>query len=376
MRSPVGRLFWKFFFALWLAQLLTTLGVSAAVWALRADQERARIAVLENRVAPPRAPPAMRGDPDRPMPRHGWHRPAFVPPLMPLATGSLASLVIAALLAWYFSQPIHSLKRALGDVAAGRLHTRVGAVMGDRRDELSDLGKDFDRMAERMQQSVEAQRRLLHDVSHEMRSPLARLQAAAGLMRQQPDKAGAYVERIERDIARIDTLVGELLTLARLDAGMLGDLDEEIDLSGLLGQIAEDAAFEGDAKHCQVELDVPAHLVLRGNHELLGRAVENVVRNAIRHSPEGVPVRITAGPDSEEGIVRIAVQDRGSGVPDAQLESIFEPFHRAGASNGTDGYGLGLAIARRVVQVHGGSINAANRPDGGLEVTLLLPNRH
>jgi len=367
----MGRLFWKFFFFLWLAQVLTTLGVSVAVWALRAEHERAHIAAME---APPPGPQSFpRREPGPPMPRHIWHRPAFIPPLMPLIAGSIASVLIAALLAWYFARPIRSLKRAFDEVAAGKLNTRIGAAMSERHDELADLGTDFDRMAERMQGLLDGQRRLLHDVSHEIRSPLARLQAVAGLMRQQPEKAGEYLERIERDTARIDALVGELLTLARLDAGTLGKARSEVDLAALLAQIAEDAEIEARAKGCEVKLECAPSLNVQGDQELLGRAIENLVRNAIRYAPLGSPIELAAAADDEAQAIRIRVSDAGPGVPESELSAIFEPFYRARNNASNDGYGLGLAIAQRIAAAHGGDIRARNRPQGGLEVILSLP---
>ncbi len=374
----MGRLFWKFFFFLWLAQVLTTVGVSVAVWALRAEHQRARIAAMEG--PPPGVPPGMPPLPRRelgpPMPRHGWHRPAFIPPLMPLIAGSIASVLIAALLAWYFARPISSLKRAFEDLAGGKLGTRIGAAMNERHDELADLGSDFDRMAERMQGLLDGQRRLLHDVSHEIRSPLARLQAVAGLMRQQPEKTSEYLERIERDTARIDALVGELLTLARLDAGTLGKARAEVDLAALLEQIAEDAEIEAQAKGCELKLECPPALSVQGDQELLGRAIENLVRNAIRYSPSGSPIGLAAGVDESAPEIWIGVRDAGPGVAESELQAIFEPFYRARNNSSNDGYGLGLAIAQRIATAHGGSIFARNRPQGGLEVTLRLPAAH
>lgn len=296
-------------------------------------------------------------------------------PLLPLAAGSVVSLLFAALLAWYFAKPIRSLRQAFKSVAGGKLETRVGVSMGQRKDELADLGNDFDHMADRLQSLLDSQRRLLHDISHEVRSPLARLQAAADLMRQQPERALELSERFERDTKRIDVLVGELLALARLDAGMTGKLDEEVDLQGILGLVAEDADFEAETKTCAVDLDVAGPLFVRGNHDLIYRAVENVVRNAVRHSPQGGRVVISAQPDEMGRQVRVSVVDQGAGVSESNLEAVFEPFFRDGDTKAFDGYGLGLAITRRIVAAHGGEVHAANRPEGGLEVTMLLPAR-
>ena len=360
----MGRLFWKFFLIFWLAQFVTAAGVGMTIW----------LGHSANRSGPepfdggPRPPPELRGADKRP-PRLAQpplrHLP---PPLVPILSGSLVSVVFAALLAWYFARPIRTLRAAFEFAANGKLETRVGASMGRRNDELSDLGKSFDHMAGRLQSLIGTQRRLLHDVSHELRSPLARLQAAADLMQQQPERAVEFVERIQRDTARMDTLVGELLALARLDAGMTGNLDEEVDVYEIIADIANDASFESDGKRREVRVDLNESIVLRGNHELLHRAIENVVRNAVRHSPDGGVVVISA--EAIDGRVHVTVADTGPGVPEDDLDAIFEAFFRSGAAGSSTGYGLGLAITRRVAEAHGGKAAASNRLAGGLLVAL------
>ncbi len=383
----MGRLFWKFFLVFLAAQLVTSLGVGVTIWALRPNYAPGFGPIFERHHAPPppgefalREPPPLppqwsRRPPGLPPPEarnhllHGWMRS----PLLPLAAGSVVSLVFAALLAWYFAQPIRSMRQAFEDVANGKLNARLGPAMGMRKDELADLGKDFDRMADRLKGLLDTQRRLMHDVSHEVRSPLARLQAAVDLMRQQPERAAELGERIERETRRIDALIGELLTLARLDAGMTGRLDEAIDLGEILQLIAEDAEFEASAAAVTVELALSGTLPVRGNREFLHRAIENVVRNALRHSPAAGKVWIAARDDSATGRVEVAVRDQGPGVRAENLQAIFAPFFRDGAASTPDGYGLGLAITQRVAALHGGEVFAANRPEGGLEVTLSLP---
>ena len=298
------------------------------------------------------------------------------PPLAPLAVGALVSLIFAALLAWYVARPIRNLRAAFEAAADGRLERRLAPAMGRRRDELADLGRDFDRMASRLKSLMDSQRRLLHDVSHELRSPLARLQAAIGLVRQQPERIDDFVARIERESGRMDTLVSELLTLSRIEAGMAGKLDEAVNLGELLGDVVDDARFEAAARNCQVDLSGNRDVVLQGNGELLHRAVENIVRNAVKHAPPGSRVDIDVAQADERVIVRVA--DAGPGVAEADLQAIFAPFFRAGAAKGKnspDGHGLGLAISRRVVEAHQGTISAANRPTGGLCVTVTLPLR-
>ena len=386
----MGRLFWKFFFFLWLAQFISALGVGVGIWSLRHHDRGPGVPpqVSGPQQFAPRPPPdeAFRpGQPPGPPPDargprppdDGWDlmRPIvpFLPPPGPIIVGSAVSLLFAALLAWYFSRPIRTLRDAFEAIAAGRLETRVGAAMGGRRDELVDLGRDFDRMADRLGLLLDSQRRLLHDVSHEMRSPLARLQAAVGLMRQQPERIEEFMERLERDTRRMDRLVGELLTLARIDAGSVPRPTEPVDVAALLADIVGDASVEASAANCRLELGASAARLpnIPGNAELLHRALENVIRNAIAHSPAGAVVSIDAGAAGDMLVVR--VRDAGAGVPEHVLDDIFRPFFRSASSAAFSGFGLGLAITRSVAEFHGGSVRAANHPQGGLEIALQLP---
>jgi signal transduction histidine kinase len=296
----------------------------------------------------------------------------MMPPLMPLLSGSLVSLVFAAFLAWYFSKPICKLRLAFEAVANGFMDVRLEHVMGKRRDELADLGRDFDSMVQRLQQLMDGQKKVLHDVSHELRSPLAHLQAAIGLARQQPDRTEDSMARIEREAVRMDTLVSELLTLSRLEAGMAGKLNEDVDLDELVSNVVEDARFEAEASGCRIEFEEHSRAAVRGNAELLHRAVENVVRNAVKHSPVGGLISIKILTNSDQ-IIFIYVSDEGLGVQEADIQSIFEPFFRSVATKTSDGHGLGLAISQRVINAHQGSIYANNRSSGGLCVTITLP---
>ena len=282
----------------------------------------------------------------------------------------------AALLAWYFSRPIRALRSAFEAAAAGDLAPRFGpgAKGGD---ELVDLGRDFDRMSARLRALMDGQRRLLHDVSHELRSPLARMQAALGLAHQQPDKIGITLERIERESNRMDQLIGELLTLSRLEASPDVLRREPVDLVELVDGLVADARFEADqaagGEALRVEFGADERVGVEGDPDLLWSALENVVRNAAKHgAPGGI---VTVSVRAIDGVARVDVCDRGPGIVPADLPAIFQPFFRAGASRtGIDGHGLGLAIAQRVVQAHGGEIVAANRDGGGLQVTITLPS--
>ena len=311
------------------------------------------------------------------LPADGHEPLHHMPLLLPIGIGFLASLGFSALLALYLSTPIRHLRSAFDAAAAGKLDTRIGPRMGRRRDEIADLGRDFDRMAGQLQTLVSSQRRLLHDVSHELRSPLARLEAAIGLARQRPEKLDDTLDRIEREAARLDQLVGELLTLSRMQAGMERSADEEIDLVELVREVADDARFEAEASGRQVGFVGEGEAPVIANVELLHRALENVVRNAVKFTDEGtaVEVEIVRRPDPSGHPNRLAVtvSDRGPGVPEGELEAIFEPFFRSETRAKTVGFGLGLAIARRAIEAHGGGIRARNRPSGGLKVEIVLP---
>ena len=300
------------------------------------------------------------------------HERGMLPPLMPLLAGGLVSLIFAALLAWYFSKPIRKFRSAFEAIANGNLDERLAPVMGKRRDELADLGRDFDSMAQRLQQLMDGQRKVLHDVSHELRSPLARLQAAIGLAQQQPERTEDSMARIEREAVRMDTLVSELLTLSRLEAGMAGKLNEDVDLNELLSNVVEDARFEAEASGCRIEFEEHSRAIVRGNAEMLHRAVENVVRNAMKHSPVDGSITIKMQKNEDQTIC-IYVSDEGTGVPEADIQSIFEPFFRSDETKTSDGHGLGLAISQQVINAHQGSISANNRSSGGLCITITLP---
>lgn len=452
----LGRLFWKFFFAFWLALILAGVAVGSAVWwhqqgersrieaerdsalaggpraamtvsaaaavlghggvpALRAwlaDWPRERLPLLlyvvdgaghellgrevsEAVVADARQR-ARSADPRRPArqvttadgqvhllfipaeavgrdvrgfgPRHPPEPPGL---WVPVTVGLVASVFFSALLAWYLSKPIRNLRWALGAVAEGKLETRVRPLMGSRRDEIADLGGDFDRMAQQLQSLIGTQRRLLHDVSHELRSPLARLQAAIGLMRQDPSRLEASIGRIERETGRVDELVGQLLTLARLEAGSHDLREERVDLVDLAAAIADDAGFEAESLGRSLHFDGHGEAPAKVRVEQIQRAFDNVIRNALKFTPAGTRVDVQAA--AGEGGFTLRVEDRGPGVAEAELEAIFEPFHRGGNGHASGGFGLGLAIARRAVEAHGGRIRAGNRAGGGLCVEIFLP---
>ncbi|MFD1842814.1 ATP-binding protein [Sphingomonas qilianensis] len=293
---------------------------------------------------------------------------------MPLLIGTVVSLIFSAGLAWYLARPITHLSRGFRAIAAGHLATRVNPLVGTRRDEIADLTREFDGMAAQLQQVLAAQERLFHDVSHELRSPLTRLQMAIGLLRQSPDKVPDMLLRIEREADRLNRLIEELLTLARLKSSAAEFPVSPVDLMDLLSAIVDDANFEGQAKGCVIRYAPVAPFVTIGNGDLLYRAIENVIRNAVKFSPVNAYVDIAAEVSDRQAVVRIS--DHGSGVPTEMLADIFEPFKRVDA-DGIDiaGFGLGLAIAKYAVERHGGSIQAIPAATGGLMVEIALPRR-
>ncbi|MCL4721454.1 MAG: HAMP domain-containing protein [Gammaproteobacteria bacterium] len=276
---------------------------------------------------------------------------------------------ICFLLARYLTRPIRALRRAGQQLAGGDLNVRVLPAVAARGDELGALARDFDHMVERLQELVGSQQRLLRDVSHELRSPLTRLQTAVGLIRQRRgDAPDPDLDRIQRETERLDSLIGQILSFSRLQV-QSGVTRGPVDLAELLHDIVDDANFEGQARGTQVVLDDAHATAVEGDERLLRSAVENVVRNALVHAIRLVRVGVTT--DSNRQVV-ITVTDDGPGVTDTELPRLFEPFYQSPASR-SRGAGLGLAIAARAVALHGGSMAAQNLPAGGLAVALCLP---
>ncbi len=290
-----------------------------------------------------------------------------------VAGAALASLGFAAALAWYMTRPIRKLQWAFDAASKGRLGTRVQHLMGRRRDEIADLGAGFDQMAQKVQSLVAAQQRLLHDVSHELRSPLARLQAATDLARQSPQQIDAYLDRIDRETARLDQLVGQMLTLSRIEAGVDAQEPAAFDLGELVAAVVEDARFEARAQGRDVACTTTGAMPVLMREEMIHRAVENVIRNAVKFTAAATTVEVSLGTSSLGASVWLEVADHGAGIGQADLATMFEPFHRGANARGLDGHGLGLAIARQAVQQHGGTITARPRDGGGLVVRIELP---
>ncbi len=291
----------------------------------------------------------------------------------------LCSGFVCYLLAWYMTKPVSRLRAATQQIAAGDLTARAGNPRSRRHDEIAGLVRDFDTMAGRLETLVKAQSRLLNDISHELRSPLARLNVALGLARQRSGPESAtMLERIELEASRLNELIGRVLTLARLEDGEQRVPPTPVLLDEVVLSVAEDAEFEAQARHCHVRSDIPVgDWRVLGEASLLHSAIENVVRNAVRYTREGTTVQIhldrKATPDGAEAVVSIT--DCGSGVPPDALEKLFQPFYRLDDDRGrqTGGVGLGLAITERAVRFHGGRVAAFNRSEGGLLIEIHLP---
>ena len=290
----------------------------------------------------------------------------------------LSSGLVCYLLARYLTSPVVRLRAATQKLATGDLTARAGVPRPGRHDELAELVRDFDTMADRLEKSVKAQARLLNDISHELRSPLARLNVALGLSRQRSGpEAQSSLERIELEANRLNELIGRLLTIARLEGGDQAMQRVPIRLQELISEIAQDAEFEAQSRKCHVDVTQMDDCVVMGSPSLLRSAIENVVRNAIHYTREGTDVQIRLecrqGTTGTEAVIKIS--DSGPGVPDEALEKLFQPFYRIDDARGrqTGGVGLGLAITERAVRLHGGTIGASNRSEGGLMIEIRLP---
>ena len=309
---------------------------------------------------------------------------------MSLQTQGLRLLVVTLVggifcfwLARYLTKPLLKLRATTNQLAEGHLGARVEAKLTKRRDEVGQLGRDFNGMAEQLETIVKAQQRLLGDISHELRSPLARLGVALGLARQRSGReAAGSLDRIERESDNLNEMISQLLTLTRLESGTDGRKRTNVDLAALVRDVAADADFEARSLNRSVQVVASDKCSINGVEELLRSAVENVVRNAVRFTPEGtaVEVALTKQNGAGDNFAVISVRDRGNGVADESLEKIFRPFYRtedARDRQSGGGTGLGLAITERAVRMHGGTVEATNAPGGGLSVKLklLLPGR-
>ncbi|MDX2149916.1 MAG: ATP-binding protein [Bryobacteraceae bacterium] len=297
----------------------------------------------------------MRVDPLANLPFYGW------------------IVAVIALLCWVLArslgQPVRRLRETVIQFGKGKLDSRTRST---RKDELGDLERSFDQMADRIQMLLTAERRLLQDISHELRSPLARLRFAVELARTSP-KPEAALERVNREVDRLTSLVGQLLEVTRAEGDPEARKLMELDMASILERVVSDCRIEAEGRGCELHWVGQEHAALKGDPELLHRAVENVVRNAIHHAPQGTAVEVDLRGNEREVAVR--VRDYGPGVPEAELENIFRPFYRVedhrSRENG-GGVGLGLSIAERAIRVHHGAVRAKNA-EPGLLVEMKVP---
>jgi two-component system, OmpR family, sensor kinase len=299
------------------------------------------------------------------------------------------ALVVSALTSWWLAQhlsaPIRRIQEGARALASENPDVRVNAGfrvsagLEGRRDEVAVLARDFDAMADQLRANRSAITQLLRDISHELRSPLARMRVALGLARQPAADLQRQLDRLEREIERLDSLISQVLKLARLHGTDTPFAREAFDLDEVIEEVVRDANFEGAAKNCKINLRGRARMSVNGNRDLVRSAIENVLRNAVRYSPQDAPVEVSVEHD-QTGLV-ISIRDRGPGVPQPDLERIFEPFYRVAESRDRDsgGEGIGLAITAQVMKAHGGKATAANGQSGGggqtrgLIVRLNLP---
>jgi two-component system, OmpR family, sensor histidine kinase CpxA len=281
-------------------------------------------------------------------------------------------------LAYHIASPIHSIQSTARRVAQGDLKARVPSSVSRRFDELAALAKDFDSMVSRLDSLIQTQKKLLNSVSHELRSPLARINISLALLRDRfSADSDDLFQRLDRDVVKIDLLMGQLLTLSRLEARFSSAEREDVDFAQLVEETAADGNFEAEAQGKSVSLQTSGSIVLRNaDPHALRSACENVIRNAVRFTPPGSDVQIVLGVDlsAPEPLASLSVRDHGPGVPEDSLQAIFQPFYRIdGDAEAAGGNGLGLAIASEAIRLHGGTIRAQNLVPTGLEIVIQLP---
>lgn len=301
-----------------------------------------------------------------------WERPRMTPffgesgpRTLRFAVLLLTALALCYALARYLSSPIGKLRKATQGFAGGDLSTRVAGRMGNRQDELGALARDFDEMAERIESLVTSQQRLSRDISHELRSPLARMNVALEIARQKSNNGdSALLQRIETESKRLNEMISQILTLSKLESGTR-DFDENpVDMKGLVEQIVSDADFEANAKDKAVKIVRADECITFGNENLLRSAIENVLRNAVRYTGKGTTVEVSLESSEKDAVIKVL--DHGGGVPEEELQNLFRPFYRVGEARErkTGGIGLGLAIAEQAIYAHKGTIEARNMEDG------------
>ena len=308
----------------------------------------------------------------------------FVPPplservpgdiIWTLKLGTVVSLLMCLLIAHYLSKPIERLRNATNELARGNLDIRVSRYIGNRQDEIAELVRDFDSMAEELRNLIQSERNLLSGVSHELRSPIARIRLALTLARgADAQERKEMLDRIEQDTIQLDSMLEKILTVARLEGGQHRPKFETVSLRDIVENVLHDARFEATALDVDIRFLGSPEVNLSGDADLLRSAIENVVRNAIFYSGKGGQIEVNLRRDN--GTALLAVRDNGPGVPEESLPLLFKPFYRVDNSRGfsTGGMGLGLAIVRNAVLVHSGTVTAQNVFPHGLQIDISLP---
>ncbi len=296
-----------------------------------------------------------------------------------IAIASLLSGIICFFLARYLTAPLLKLRTATHRIASGHFNDPMDTRIAERKDEIGDLGRDFESMAKRIDITLQSQQRLLRDVSHELRSPLARLQIALGLAHQRSNGlVEPELQRIEQEVERLNELVSKSLSLARLSSLMSIPEKTKINLVELLTDAITNAEYEAQNKQCQIELTTMENCYVEGNWDLLHSALENILRNAIHYTRTGTHIEtsISQSFNTSVSVAKISIRDHGRGVPEADLNDLFKPFFRVdeARTQQSGGHGIGLAIAERAIHLHNGIISVANASGGGLEFTLQIPS--
>jgi two-component system, OmpR family, sensor histidine kinase CpxA len=284
-------------------------------------------------------------------------------------------------LAYHIASPIHSIQSTARMVAQGDLKARVPSAVSKRHDELAALAIDFDSMVDRLEVLIRTQKDLLSSVSHEVRSPLARINLSLAILKKRSSAPTDDVfQRLESDVNRIDLLMGQLLLLSRLEAGLSSADRDEVNLGQIVEEVTADGNFEAQASGKSVSLQAADSVSLQNaDPHALRSACENIIRNAIRYTRPGTDVQVVLAMDKStlQPVALLFVRDFGSGVPEEFLQAIFQPFVQVpGDKSSDEGNGLGLAIALEAIRMHGGTISAANLPSGGLEICVRLPAVH
>lgn len=297
----------------------------------------------------------------------------YTPTVLPPLAVFLTSVISTFLLTRYLARPVIALRSGLSALAGGNFAVRIGFRQGWWNDGITKLGHDFDVTAGKLEALQESQKQLFHDVSHELRSPLSRMQAALGLIKRSPAKLDAILPRMDREIERLDGLVEQILTLARLRTPETSVIERQtVDIIDLVAGIVDDAAFEAQARDIRIDFEGEESFVTDVNGELIYRAVENVMRNAVKYSADGSAIFVRAK-SRASGVLDIVIRNSGPFVPPENVDQLFDPFTRLNESGTVSGHGLGLAITRRAVEAHGGRVWAESNPGGGLTVVLQLP---